>query len=323
MSCVIVTGGYGFIGSNFIKHLFDNTDDIIYNIDSLTYAADQKNIPEKIRESGRYNSIVADISQVNFIDPWNSFTTLLRKTKTIYHFAAESHVDNSITGPSIFVDTNVKGTFNLLEAAKKFDIEFVHVSTDEVYGTLGFFDDPFTEDTNIDPSSVYSASKAGSDLLVKAYSTTYGVKTTTTRCCNNYGPRQHVEKLLPKVITNALNDEKIPVYGKGENVREWIYVDDHCSGILAAQKANKEVHNVFNIGSDVEISNIDLVEKVLAITGKSSKLIEYVTDRPGHDLRYAMNSSKLRKASNWEPEFNYENFERGLEKTVEWYSSEG
>ena len=147
MSCVIVTGGYGFIGSNFIKHLFDNTDDIIYNIDSLTYAADQKNIPEKIRESGRYNSIVADISQVNFIDPWNSFTTLLRKTKTIYHFAAESHVDNSITGPSIFVDTNVKGTFNLLEAAKKFDIEFVHVSTDEVYGTLGFFDDPFTEDT--------------------------------------------------------------------------------------------------------------------------------------------------------------------------------
>ena len=315
MKCV-VTGGYGFIGSNFVKYLYENTDDEIYIVDTMTYAASFSNIEKEIQESGRVHSIYVDIAKINCAN--DSFYSKIEGCDVIYHFAAESHVDNSISGPGIFIDTNIKGTFNLLEVAKKHNIKFVHVSTDEVYGMLDTYDDPFTEKTNLDPSSVYSASKASSDLLVKAYNTTYGVDTVITRCTNNYGPRQHVEKLLPKVITNALTKKSIPVYGKGLNIREWIHVEDHCSGILAASTA-KHKDNVFNIGSGVEITNIDLVKKVLDIIGESYTLIEYVEDRLGHDFRYAMNSDRLRKATDWKPKYDTENFVKGLELTVEWY----
>lgn len=315
MKCV-VTGGYGFIGSNFVKHLYENTDNEIYIVDTMTYAASFSNLEKEIQESDRVNSIYVDIAKIDCTN--DSFYSKIDGCEVIYHFAAESHVDNSISGPGIFIDTNIKGTFNLLEISKRHNIKFVHVSTDEVYGMLGMDDDPFTEDTNLDPSSVYSASKASSDLLVKAYNTTYDVDTVITRCTNNYGPRQHVEKLLPKVITNAFAGKPIPVYGEGLNIREWIHVEDHCTGILAASTAKHE-NKVFNIGSGVEITNIDLVKKILDIIGESYTLIEYVEDRLGHDFRYAMNSDKLREATNWNPKYDTENFIKGLELTVDWY----
>ena len=315
MKCAI-TGGYGFIGSNLVNYLYENTDDEIIIIDNLTYAADKRNISQEIQKSSRVNTLYNDIGKITDSD--TGLFQSLRDCDVIYHLAAESHVDNSITGPGVFVDTNVKGTFNLLEIARKYDIKFVHISTDEVYGALGTHDDPFTENTNLDPSSVYSASKASSDLLVKAYSTTYGVDTVITRCVNNYGPRQHVEKLLPKVITNALDCIDIPVYGQGLNIREWIHVEDHCAGILAASAASAD-NKVFNIGSGVEMSNIELVKMVLDIIGESYTLIKYVEDRLGHDFRYAMNSDKLCKATGWKPTYDTENFIKGLELTVEWY----
>tara|TARA_R110000851_G_scaffold64829_1_gene147388 strand:+ start:7712 stop:8689 length:978 start_codon:yes stop_codon:yes gene_type:complete len=315
MKCAI-TGGYGFIGSNLVNYLYENTDDEIIIIDNFTYAADKQNISPEIQKSSRVNTLYNDIGKISDSD--TDLHKALKDCDVIYHLAAESHVDNSITGPGVFVDTNIRGTFNLLELARNYDIKFVHISTDEVYGALQAHDDPFTENTNLDPSSVYSASKASSDLLVKAYGTTYGVDTVITRCVNNYGPRQHVEKLLPKVITNTLRGKEIPVYGKGLNIREWIHVDDHCAGILAASTADAE-DKVFNIGSGVEVSNIELVNMVLDIIGESAILIKYVEDRLGHDFRYAMNSDKLRNATGWKPTYDTENFINGLELTVKWY----
>lgn len=323
MKCA-VTGGYGFIGSNFVKYLYDNTDVDIVVIDKLTYAGSLKNISTKIQKSSRCCSVHADIATFDGSDPSSAVTTIIRNCDYVFHFAAESHVDNSISGPGVFVDTNVKGTFNLLEAARDNDVTFVHISTDEVYGDLDARDPGFREDMSLNPSSVYSATKAASDLLVKSYNTTYGMPYVITRCTNNYGPRQHVEKLLPKVITNALNDNPIPIYGDGLNVREWIHVDDHCSAIWSVkdQVVNTEsVGNVWNIGSGVELANIELVKTILDIADKPHSLMHHVEDRKGHDYRYAMNSDAVRRLTDWKPKYDQENFIKGLEHTVEWYKA--
>ena len=239
---------------------------------------------------------------------------------SIFHFAAESHVDNSITDPTIFVHTNTVGTMNLLQGVKEHSPEtrFVHISTDEVYGALDHDGPSFLETKVLEPNNVYSASKAGADLLVRAYHKTYGLDVVTTRCCNNYGPRQHTEKLLPKVISNAINDVSIPVYGKGDNVREWIYVLDHCKAIWEVENYGVS-GEVYNIGSGIETSNLDLVKKVLTCLDKSFNLIKFVTDRPGHDFRYSIDNSKFMNMGI--AEFKFTDFDKGLKKTINWYKA--
>jgi|10_taG_2_1085330.scaffolds.fasta_scaffold00094_53 dTDP-glucose 4,6-dehydratase len=311
-----VTGGCGFIGSNFVHYLMEGTDSDVLVIDSMTYASNIDNIEDLlVATSGRCNHTSTDIRIRKNLE--HVFTG--NDIDTIFHFAAESHVDNSIDGPEVFVDTNVKGTFNLLEMAKEHNCKFVHISTDEVYGDLQLDDPAFTENTPLDPSSVYSASKAASDMLVNSYNRTYGVHTITTRCVNNYGPRQHREKLVPKVISNALNDIPIPVYGLGENIREWIHVMDHCSGIYTAYTQGSS-GETYNIGSGVEMTNIDLVKAILKKTGKPEDLIEFVTDRQGHDFRYAIDSTKIRNLG-WTPSYDTFNLflDEGLEETINWY----
>jgi dTDP-glucose 4,6-dehydratase len=311
----LVTGGCGFIGSNFAHYLLEATNEDVVVMDCMTYASDITNIEDLLVGSDRIKHVPVDIRVRNNIG--NVFET--NDISAIFHFAAESHVDNSIDGPEVFVDTNVKGTFNLLEAAKEYKCKFVHVSTDEVYGFLGLDDSPFTEKTSLDPSSVYSATKASSDMLVNSYNRTYGLHTVTTRCVNNYGPRQHREKLVPKVISNALNDEPIPVYGTGDNIREWIHVLDHCTGIYTAYTQGSP-GETYNIGSGVEMNNIDLVKAIIKKTGSSEELIEFVTDRKGHDFRYAIDSSKLRKLG-WSPSYDSRDMflNDGLEETINWY----
>ena len=235
----------------------------------------------------------------------------------IFHFAAESHVDNSISGPEKFIQANVVGTFNLLETLRHIEWSgrLLHVSTDEVYGALSEDGPSFTEYKILEPNNVYSATKASSDLLVRSYVKTYGIDAVTTRCCNNYGPRQHREKLLPKVISNAMNDSTIPVYGKGDNIREWIYVEDHCRAIWEVFKEGR-TSEVYNIGSGVEINNLDLVKNVLKEMGKPFSLIKFVQDRPGHDFRYSIDCRKFRGLV---PSFEFTGFDEGLKHTVEWY----
>ena len=237
--------------------------------------------------------------------------------KAIFHFAAESHVDNSITDPTKFVHTNTVGTMCLLQGVKEYSPEtmFVHISTDEVYGALTHDGSSFLENKVLEPNNVYSASKAGADLLVRAYHKTYGMNVVTTRCCNNYGPRQHTEKLLPKVISNAINDINIPVYGKGDNVREWIFVEDHCRAIYEIFKSGKS-GDIYNIGSGIEINNLDLVKQVLTSLNKPFSLIKFVQDRPGHDFRYSIDS---RKFNNLAPDFVFKDFNEGIEETIKWY----
>ena len=310
---IVVTGGLGFIGSHLIEVLLDKTEAMVHCFDNETYAADFK-FKENYSNNNRVIFYKADISDSKQIPK-------LKNIDYVIHLAAESHVDNSINGPEIFVLTNVLGTFNMLEFARNNNVKkFVHVSTDEVYGSIASAEllfNAFRETTLLDPSSVYSSTKASSDLIVNSYHKTYKLNTCITRCCNNYGPRQNKEKLLPKLITNALKNQFIPVYGDGSNIREWIYVVDHCNGILSVLN-NGKAGEIYNIGSGVIISNIELVKLVLEKLGKNNDLITFVEDRKGHDFMYAINSEKIKKELGWAPEADFKN---GLDLTIDYYKN--
>jgi dTDP-glucose 4,6-dehydratase len=309
---VLVTGGAGFIGGNFIQYMVEKYPDYdIFNLDLLTYAGDlSKHSNIELRKN--YHFIKADISDRQLI------SSLFEKEKFDYviHFAAESHVDRSITDSGIFVQTNVLGTQVLLDASKQIKVsKFLHVSTDEVYGQLDF--DPktfFTEETPLQPNSPYSASKASSDLLVRAYYETFGLPINITRCSNNYGPFHFPEKLIPLTISRVLNDLKVPVYGNGKNIRDWLHVYDHCTAIdlVLHEGVNGEVYNV---GGHNERTNLEVVKTIINTLGKSEELIEFVTDRLGHDKRYAINPTKLENLG-WQPTFN---FDTGIAQTIQWY----
>jgi dTDP-glucose 4,6-dehydratase len=325
MKSLLVTGGSGFIGTNFIRYMLNESDfnGCIVNVDKLTYAGNPDNLVD-IEQSnpGRYVFLKADISERDAMA--QVFSTY--DIDAVCHFAAESHVDRSIVAPDAFIKTNINGTFNLLEMARR-NLDrlhlFHHVSTDEVFGSLG----PggyFTEETPYKPNSPYSASKAASDHLVRAYSKTYSLPVTISNCSNNYGPYQFPEKLIPLIILNALADQPLPVYGDGSNVRDWLYVDDHCRAVWEIMKRGKR-GQTYNIGGRCEIANIDTVKMICDVLDemtprktKSSRqdLITFVKDRPGHDLRYAIDCSKLEKEMGWTP---LESFETGLRKTIQWY----
>jgi dTDP-glucose 4,6-dehydratase len=322
---LLVTGGAGFIGANFVVSTVQETGEALVNVDKLTYAGNPRNL-DALRDDSRHRLVQGDICDRDLV------RELLRthRPRAIVHFAAESHVDRSITGPAEFVQTNVVGTWTLLEEARAYweankdpAFRFLHVSTDEVYGSLGAEEPAFTEETPYAPNSPYAASKAASDHLVRAYHHTYGLPTLTTNCSNNYGPRQFPEKLIPLCIRNALAGEALPVYGDGRNVRDWLYVADHCDAVrlvLAKGRAGE----TYNIGGECERANIDLVRTLCALLDRlrprarasHAELIQFVTDRPGHDRRYAMNIDKIRRELGWRPR---ESFESGLEKTVRWY----
>lgn len=332
MKNILVTGGAGFIGSNFIPYFIENNKDVyLINLDLLTYAGNLENLKE-VDGNPRYSFVKGDICDRQLVE------SLFEKHNIagVIHFAAESHVDNSISGPEAFVRTNINGTFTLLDVARKnwmntsFDIKegkeenrFLHVSTDEVYGTLGK-EGLFTEKTPYSPNSPYSASKASSDLLVRSYFHTYGMNVVTTNCSNNYGPKQHNEKLIPTIIRKALSNEPIPIYGDGLNVRDWLYVLDHAKGIdLAFHKGLSG--ETYNIGGRNERTNLQIVDTICSILDSKSpskngtsykKQIRFVKDRAGHDKRYAIDASKLEKDLGWKAE---ENFESGIQKTIDWY----
>ena len=304
---IFITGAAGFIGSNFAHYIAQKGFDDIVILDNLTYAGDLDNLYD----------LKFPVERVDISDE-SHLAQLFRKYKPrfIFHFAAESHVDNSINDVSPFVDTNIIGTVNLLNLSVKYEVEkFHHISTDEVYGALGYEDSPFTEITPYDPQNPYSASKAASDHFVTAFHNTYGLPTLITNCSNNYGPRQHREKLIPKTITNIMQGKKIPVYGKGQNIRDWIYVEDHCQGILDVWYGGA-IGEKYNIGGECEVKNIDLVKTIIKVMGASEDLIEYVDDRPGHDLRYAIDNAKIKKALGFRPQHT---LEEGLAKTIIWY----
>lgn len=310
---ILVTGGAGFIGSNFIRHILKKQNPLtsLINVDKLTYAGNLENLVD-VEDDPRYIFIRADI-----VDSQNMNTIFSEhEPDTVIHLAAESHVDRSIHDASPFIHTNVLGTQVLLDLSLKYEVSrFLHVSTDEVYGSLKEDDPAFTEDHPLDPSSPYSASKAASDLLVMACHRTHSLNTTVTRCSNNYGPFQFPEKLIPLMIKNALADEPLPVYGDGRNIRDWIHVEDHCSALHAVMTAGRP-GSAYNIGGNSEQRNIDVVKTLLKILGKPEALIRFVKDRPGHDWRYAIDSSRATDETGWSPTLD---FETGLEKTVQWY----
>ena len=311
---LLVTGGAGFIGSNFVLYMVKNyKEDMIVNLDLLTYAGNLENLKE-IEDAPNYKFIKGDIADRTFI------MELFAKEQfdVVVNFAAESHVDRSIVDPGVFVRTNVMGTQVLLDAAKEYQVKRFHqVSTDEVYGDLPL-DRPdlfFTESTPLHTSSPYSSSKASADLFVLAYHRTFGLPVTISRCSNNYGPYQFPEKMIPLMIIRALNNEKLPVYGKGENVRDWLHVEDHCIAIDLILKKGV-VGEVYNIGGHNEKNNITVVRTILEELGKSEDLISYVTDRPGHDLRYAIDPEKIETELGWKPKYH---FDSGMKQTIEWY----
>ena len=323
---LLVTGGAGFIGANFVVSTIAETGEDIINLDKLTYAGNLRNL-DVLRDDARHRFVQGDIGERERVH-----NLLARhQPRAIVHFAAESHVDRSIAGPADFVETNVVGTWALLEEARAYWEErgrdaafrFLHVSTDEVYGSLGPDDPAFTEETPYAPNSPYAASKAAADHLVRAYHHTYGLPTLTTNCSNNYGPRQFPEKLIPLVIRNALAGEPLPVYGDGKNVRDWLYAADHCDAVRLVL-AKGRIGETYNIGGENERANIDVVKTICALLdrlrprddGSYAGLIRYVTDRLGHDRRYAMNITKIRRELGWRPR---ESFESGMEKTVRWY----
>lgn len=311
MKNILVTGGAGFIGSNFVRYMLNKYQDYkIVNLDLLTYAGNIKSLDD-IKDNPNYLFVKGDIADNKLVDKIVSEN----KIDIIINFAAESHVDRSITNPDIFVKTNVLGTQNLLEIAKKYKIEkFFQISTDEVYGSLGktgFF----TETTPLSPNSPYSASKAGADLLVMAYHHTFGLNVNITRCSNNYGPYQFPEKLIPLFITNALADKQVPLYGDGLNIRDWLFVEDHCSAIDTVLHKGKN-GEVYNVGGNNEKTNRYITDTILKYLGKDSSLIKYVADRLGHDRRYAIDATKIKKELGWQPEYK---FEQAIEKTIEWY----
>jgi len=313
MKNILVTGGAGFIGSNFVKYMLKNYEYNIYNFDKLTYAGNLENLTD-IENDKRYKFIKGDICDADFVEKSLSEN----KIDTIVNFAAESHVDRSILGPKEFIVTNVIGTQTLLDASKKIGIEkYLQVSTDEVYGSLPE-DKPeikFTEKTPITTNSPYSASKASADLLVNAYLHTFKLPVLITRCSNNYGPYQFPEKLIPLMIAKALDGEKLPVYGDGKNVRDWLYVEDHCSAISEVLHKGK-IGEVYNIGGNNEWYNIDIVKIILKILGKGEEFITYIKDRPGHDRRYAIDSTKIMTELGWAPKYQ---FDGGIEETINWY----
>ncbi|HBG61926.1 MAG: dTDP-glucose 4,6-dehydratase [Omnitrophica WOR_2 bacterium GWF2_38_59] len=306
---LLVTGGAGFIGSNFIIYMLDKyPNHKIINFDVLTYAGNLDNL-RSVENNRNYKFVKGDISNGQYV------AAIMKEVDYVIHFAAESHVDRSIEGPEIFVKTNVLGTQVLLDHAKANKIKkFVHVSTDEVYGSLGKTG-YFTESTPISPNSPYSASKAGSDLIVRSYYETFGFPAVITRCSNNYGPFQFPEKLIPLMITNALENKPLPVYGDGMNVRDWLYVEDHCSAIDRVLHDGK-LGEVYNIGGNNEWHNIDIVKLILKELNKPETLIKYVEDRLGHDRRYAIDAAKIKNELGWEPSVQ---FEEGIKKTIQWY----
>ncbi len=310
MKNIIVTGGAGFIGSNFVRYIYQERPDWhITVLDALTYAGNKKNI-EGLDES-RVTFVEGNICDEALVDK------LTAECDAIVHFAAESHNDNSLANPRPFLESNIIGTYTLIEAARKHKKRFHHISTDEVYGDLEL-DDPnkFTDKTPYNPSSPYSSTKAGSDLLVRAWVRSFGLEATISNCSNNYGPYQHVEKFIPRQITEILEGRKPKLYGKGENVRDWIHTEDHSSGVLAILEKGK-VGETYLIGANGEKNNKEVVELILKDMGKDSSDYEHVDDRPGHDLRYAIDASKLVNELGWQPK--YTNFEEGLKATIAWY----
>jgi dTDP-glucose 4,6-dehydratase len=324
-----VTGGAGFIGSNFTLYWLANETSSVVNLDKLTYAGNPANL-SAVSSDRRYKFLQGDICDRELI----AELLITHRPRAIVHFAAESHVDRSIHGPDDFVRTNVNGTFSLLEEARAYwsglggeardTFRFLHVSTDEVYGSLGRDDPAFTESTAYSPNSPYSASKAASDHLVRAYFHTYGLPVLTTNCSNNYGPFQFPEKLIPLVILHAISGKPIPVYGDGQNVRDWLFVNDHCEAIRNALAQGKP-GETYNIGGENELTNLDVVNTICSILDElrpndavvpHAKLITFVTDRPGHDRRYAMNAAKIKSELGWKPR---DTFETGIRKTILWY----
>ena len=327
---ILITGGLGFIGSNFIAYALAKYEDYqIINLDKLTYAGELSNLKE-VEDLPNYKLIIGDICDKALLEKlFNTYSFT-----GIIHFAAESHVDNSIDSPDAFIKTNIVGTYNLLNTAYNHWMDgpfcfkagcksnrFHHISTDEVYGTLGR-EGLFSEATPYAPNSPYSASKASSDFIVRSYFHTFGMNVITTNCSNNYGPKQHDEKLIPTIIRKAINNESIPIYGDGSNVRDWLYVKDHCQGIDIAFHYGK-TGEMYNIGGDNEHNNLDIAKKICSILDEIipkkesySKQVTFVQDRPGHDFRYAIDSSKIQKDLGWKPE---ENFDSGLIKTIHWY----
>jgi len=307
---ILITGGAGFIGLNFVNFILKNTDYEITIIDALTYASH----PEEINKLGK-NPRVRFI-QANIINMEEIKLALDRVYEVLVHFAAESHVDRSIKDGEIFIQTNIIGTFNMIQVVMNgFAKKMIHVSTDEVYGTLEKNDTPFTEHSPISPNNPYSASKASSDLIVRSYFQTFGLPLITTRCSNNFGPFQNKEKYIPTIIYQALQEKKIPVYGDGLQIRDWLFVEDHCRAIANIIENGKS-GEVYNIGGGNEKTNIEVVKQVLAIMGKPESLIDYVTDRVGHDRRYAIDSSKLQSELGW---IQQHTFQESLEETVKWY----
>ena len=331
MKVVLITGGAGFIGSNFVPYFCQKHPNYhIINLDKLTYAGNLDNLKE-CNAMDNYTFVQGDVCDVALLE--KNFVQY--DIRGVIHFAAESHVDNSITGPRPFIETNILGTFNLLETARKYwmcapnqykegyeTCRFHHISTDEVYGTLGDVG-LFTETTAYAPNSPYSASKASSDFLVRAYFHTFGMNVTTSNCSNNYGPKQHPEKLIPKIISNCLNEKPIPIYGDGKNIRDWLYVLDHCKAIDLIYHAGR-AGETYNVGGRNEKNNLEIVHTICAILdakhpradGKYADLITFVKDRAGHDKRYAIDATKLETELGWKAE---ETFETGIVKTVEWY----
>ena len=307
---ILVTGGAGFIGSAFVRMAIAETDWRVANFDKLTYAGNLENLAP-VERCSRYRFIHADICDPEAVER----ALEEEKPDAIVHFAAESHVDRSILSPEPVIQTNLRGTFTLLEGARRRGIgRFLHVSTDEVYGSLTAPAEA-AEDFPLNPSSPYSASKAGSDLLARAYFVTYRLPVVITRASNNYGPYQFPEKLIPLMIANAFDDQPLPVYGDGMQIRDWLYVDDHCRGIMAALAKGRE-GEVYNIGGNRSLPNMEVVRSVLRLTGKPDSLIRHVTDRPGHDRRYALSSEKLMRETGWRPQVE---FETGLAEAIEWY----
>lgn len=316
---IIVTGGAGFIGSNFVHYVYNNFPNVhITILDKLTYAGNQNNVKSILGD--RVELVVGDIMDKELID------RLASKADAIVHYAAESHNDNSLNDPSPFIYTNFVGTYTLLEAARKYDLRFHHVSTDEVYGDLPLREDlpghgelpgeKFTEDTKYNPSSPYSSTKAASDLIVRAWIKSFGIRATISNCSNNYGPYQHIEKFIPRQITNILSGIKPKLYGNGKNVRDWIHTNDHSSAVWTILNDGK-IGETYLIGANGEKNNKEVLELILKEMHMPSDFYDHVTDRAGHDLRYAIDSTKLYKELNWKPK--YTNFEEGLRQTIQWY----
>lgn len=316
---IIVTGGAGFIGSNFVHYVYNNFPNVhITILDKLTYAGNQNNVKSILGD--RVELVVGDIMDKELVDK------LASKADAIVHYAAESHNDNSLNDPSPFIYTNFVGTYTLLEAARKYDLRFHHVSTDEVYGDLPLREDlpghgelpgeKFTEDTKYNPSSPYSSTKAASDLIVRAWIKSFGIKATISNCSNNYGPYQHIEKFIPRQITNILSGIKPKLYGNGKNVRDWIHTNDHSSAVWTILN-NGKIGETYLIGANGEKNNKEVLELILKEMHMPNDFYDHVTDRAGHDLRYAIDSTKLYKELNWKPK--YTNFEEGLRQTIQWY----